>query len=117
MVVTYTNNNNSLTRYVESLGHSGRNRDITYEIFTFALEGTSRCRQKQFVPHCRGFHTPGYTRLHIIFLHPFGQPPHAAVAVKRVGPQGAVNIVIDKWLVAKIERMWFANGTILTDAL
>jgi len=78
-----------------------------YEIFTFALKGTSRCRQKQFVSHRRRFHAPGYARLHIIFLHPLGQPSHAAIAVKRVGPQGTVNIVIDKWLVSKIECTWF----------
>lgn len=74
-----------------------------YEIFTFALKGTSRCRQKQFVSHCRRFHAPGDARFHIILLHPLGQPSHAAIAVKRVGPQGTVNIVIDKWLISKIK--------------
>lgn len=89
-----------------------------YEIFTFALKGTSRCRQQQFVSHRRGLHAPGYARFHIIFLHPLSQPAHAAIAVKRVGPQGAVNIVIDKWPVSKIECVWFyEQGDILTGVL
>lgn len=87
-----------------------------YEIFTFALKGISRRRQEQFVSHRGRLHAPGYAGLHVIFLHPLCQPPHAAVAVKRVGPQGAVNIVIDK--VAGIENPVCAvYGTILTDAL
>lgn len=46
---------------------------------------------QQLVPHRRRLHASRDACLHVVLLHPFGQPSHAAVAVERVRPQSAVN--------------------------